>query len=515
MGQEEIRRRLSRPVEGATLGLFRLLFGLCMSYKMFADLYQGRVAAFFRATHFNFSYEWLPFLRPVALEAVMAVAGLCALGLALGWRHRAFAWGFFLSYTYLFLLDKTRYNNHFYLISLLALLFACSHAARWGAVATSRRATLPCWQLYIFRFQILLVYVYGGLAKLNSDWLQGQPLEIWLDGRRHLAYAMSYGGLILDLLLAPLVLYRPLRPVILTLFVLFHLCNWYFFEIGIFPLLMLASTVVFLEPEAPRRWFGRSTAPESDADPPLSRWALTLLSVYVAVQVLVPLRHHLYPGDASWTGEGHRFAWRMKLRQKVPRIGIIVKEPGSGRSFRLDPRDHLNSRQIEWMASRPDMLAQYARHLRRFLTDQGFEGAQIYIRSAVSLNGRPPQELIDPDYDLGSAPILWLRPAPYIVPLEQPRLERTPPDWLKPALALLNLALVMAWIWKESSSRPFSAGLGVALMLWWLSSTAATWVALPVLAALRFVRGGARRPLWAWLNFCQFVLLALLYPFNS
>lgn len=34
-------------------------------------------------------------------------------------------------------------------------------------------------------------------------------------------------------------------------------------------------------------------------------------------QILYPLRHHLYPGDVTWNELGHRYSWRMKLRDKV------------------------------------------------------------------------------------------------------------------------------------------------------------------------------------------------------
>jgi vitamin K-dependent gamma-carboxylase len=36
--------------------------------------------------------------------------------------------------------------------------------------------------------------------------------------------------------------------------------------------------------------------------------ALAALVGYVAVQLLVPLRHHLYVGDPNWTEAGHTFA---------------------------------------------------------------------------------------------------------------------------------------------------------------------------------------------------------------
>jgi len=107
------------------------------------------------------------------------------------------------------------------------------------------------------------------------------------------------------------------------LLVLFNLTNNWFFNIGVFPVLMIGATVLFLEPETPRKWVqkffrilpaGKVELIETGGRYKLS--AIIFVSIYLSVQVLVPLRHFLYPGRASWTEEGHYFAWRMKLRSK-------------------------------------------------------------------------------------------------------------------------------------------------------------------------------------------------------
>ena len=71
-------------------------------------------------------------------------------------------------------------------------------------------ALVPAWALWIVRFQVAVPYVYGGLAKLNGDWLAGEPIRSWLIARsaqsvvgpwlaqEWLVFTICYGGLVFD-----------------------------------------------------------------------------------------------------------------------------------------------------------------------------------------------------------------------------------------------------------------------------------------------------------------------------
>ena len=132
------------------------------------------------------------------------------------------------------------------------------------------------------------------------------------------------------------------------------------------------------------------------------RWAL--LGIYVAIQLLVPLRHHLYPGDVAWTEEGHRFAWRMRLRDKAGDASFRVRLAGGTTEFAVDGSADLREWQIRVMANRPDMILQYAHHLRDRLGDELGRAVEVRVESLVSLNGRPYRALIDPTIDLAAEP---------------------------------------------------------------------------------------------------------------
>jgi hypothetical protein len=133
----------------------------------------------------------------------------------------------------------------------------------------------------------------------------------------------------------------------------------------------------------------------------------------------MPLRHLAYPGDVSWTEEGHLFSWHMKLRDKEATASFTVRDPETGESWTVSPRDHLTRRQASKMSGNPDLILQFAHYLAE--RDRRSGGSRLEVRASVnaSLNGREPQPLVDPDTDLAAQP-RSLRASPWIVPLYQP-----------------------------------------------------------------------------------------------
>lgn len=308
--------------------------------------------------------------------------------------------------------------------------------------------------MLLLRAQLAIVYFFAAVAKLNGDWLRGEPLRSWLRARADLPligrfldepfapWLFSYGGLALDLAAAPLLLIRRTRGAMFLALVAFHLLNAALFDIGIFPWLAIAATTVFFEPDWPQRLRDRlrRTRPRSEAEqaprplapvstsPAARRWLPIALCAWLAFQILLPLRHWLYPGDVNWTEEGHRFSWHMKLRGKDGRATFVVTDPATRERRLVDPRVELKDWQYRKMAGRPDMVLQYAHHLAERFTVEGADGTprRPEVRAIVdcSLNGRDPQPLIDPEVDLAAQP-RTLRHVSWIVPLR----ERLKPAW--------------------------------------------------------------------------------------
>lgn len=453
-----IRARAWSPVDIASLVVFRIAFGLILAWEVLRYFVDHRIERYFIEPKFFFSYYGFEWVKPWSGQGMywhFGVLGVCAIGIALGCFYRVASALFFLGFTYVFLLDQSLYLNHFYLVCLLSFLLAFlplhrafSLDAIWKP--TLRSETVPAWVLWLMRSQIGLVYFYGGIAKINGDWLQGEPIRHWLAIRSNapvvgpfmtqewLVWIFVFGGLFFDLLVVPALLFRPTRVWAYTIAIVFHLTNHCLFQIGIFPWFMLAASTLFLDPHWPRDLIHRiqrkpRLEPSKLSSTPLpsvfvQQGALLLVSGYLALQIAVPLRHLLYPGQVSWTEEGHRFSWRMKLRDKESEAKFFVNHPATGQVEVIALEEYLNPAQLREMAGRPDMILQFAHHLAKqeYRGKPSVAGSGVEVRAIVksSLNGRPAQLLIDPSVDLAHQS-RSLRHSQWILPLRLPLFQNS------------------------------------------------------------------------------------------
>ncbi len=413
-------RRLFSPVDIASLVFFRIAFGALMLWEAARYFYFGWIETLFIAPHFHFTYYGFDWITPWPGNGMywhFFGLGLLAFFLMIGLFYRLAAVLFFLGFTYVFLLDQALYLNHFYLISLLSFLLIFLPANRYFSIDSLLRpqiyaTAVPAWNLWLLRFQVGVPYFFGGLAKLNDDWLHGEPMRMWLEQKminaEWAAWFFSYGGLLFDLLIVPCLMMRVLRPAAFTVAVIFHLLNFWLFNIGVFPWMMIAATTLFFDPSWPRRLFEHKI-PLRPSSFPVQPFTVFLLSCYVLLQSLFPLRHFIYPGSVHWTEEGHNFSWHMKLRDKSGEARFRLVHPQLRTEQWMPPMHHLTKRQYAKMATRPDMLLQYA----RFLSEGGMW--EVYADVFVSLNGREPRRLINHHVDLAKvkrspAPAEWILP---------------------------------------------------------------------------------------------------------
>lgn len=438
------RRRLAAPVDIASVAVFRIAFGLLMLWHVLQYLAGGRLERQYLTPLFYFKFtgfEWVKVGSPAAMVALFSALAVAALLVALGLFYRWACAAFLCGFLYVFLLDEADYQNHLYLIALLAglLILVPAHRAlsldAWRKPALRSR-TIPTWTLWILRFQLAVPYTIGGINKLSYDWLaRAEPMTTWLregtEGGLRLAalrsswapWALSWGGAAFDLLVVPALLWRRTRLAAVAATLFFHLANSELFTIGIFPWLMLAATSLFFPPDWPRRagLLVRRERPLRVASPqapsPLPAAVAGLLALWVAVQLLVPFRHLLYPGDVNWTEEGGQFSWRMKLRDKRGELRFVAVDPPSGRQSPLEGLDAaITKAQYRMMQHDPDMIRQFAAYLAERLAAAGIGRVEVRAVSSISLNGRPEQPLVDPQVDLATLPASW-RHASWIVPL--------------------------------------------------------------------------------------------------
>ena len=455
------RRRLFEPVDIASIVLFRICFGAVIFWEVWRFFDHDWIRKYYIARAFYFKYYGFEWVHPWPGDGMyyhflgVGLLGLCVMT---GLYYRLTSWLLFLAFSYWFLLDQTRYLNHLYMAVLVTFMMACIPAHRAKSFDVLRRPairseTLPFWCLVLLRAQVGIVYFYAGIAKLNGDWLQAQPIRLWLSRRHDMpiigpwldtdlaGWFFAYGGLIFDLAVAPALLWHRTRYWALAACVFFHTTNKVLFNIGIFPVMMLAATLLMLPPDWPRKLnllfspvrnrsasksssHGHSHA-ESGISERKKRCIVAGLAAYIGFQILFPLRHFLYPGTVHWTEEGHRFAWHMKLRQKRAQAQFLATDPATGETWEIDQREHLSSQQRRLVGRWPDMSLQFAHYLAEELRQEGHPDIEIRARSKASLNNRPYQDLIDPDVVLSEQPRnLW--PADWILPLKEPPLEEPP-----------------------------------------------------------------------------------------
>ena len=419
----------------APLVVFRVLFGLLMLLESWGALATGWVHEVFVEpirTYPLLGFEWLRVLSGEAMYGYFAVMGLASLGVALGWRYRASAAALALLWTGAYLAQKLRYNNHYYLAVLVAWAMALLPAADRASldVAAGRRArrvTCHPWIARGFRLQLAIVFGYAALAKLYPGWLEGDYLRVNL-GSKGDRWPLGglviqpwfqeftvWAALIFDALVIPLLWWRRTRVAAFVGLVVFNLFNSIVFRIGIFPYMVLAMTVFFFSEEAVERAFRwipgmRPRAPPPDGAPAtarLTRPVAVAVALYFAVQLALPLRHHLIRGDVTWTEEGHRMSWRMMLRTKQGWLVLTAQDPSTGRSWRIDLSEYLTPLQQARAAEQPEALYQLVQDVKRDYHARGIPDLRLFARSAVSLNGAPPAPLYDPTYDLARA--TWSR----------------------------------------------------------------------------------------------------------
>lgn len=383
---------------------------------------------------FHFSYYGFSWVRPLPGSGMYWLfAGLGALSILimLGLFYRIAIILFFLAFSYVFLIDQSYYLNHFYLIMIMALLLCAVPANR--CISLDRKIfpkitanTIPLWSIWVFRLQMEIVLIYAGIVKINPDWLRLQPLAMWLAKHSHLPIIgawvthywfialAAYGSIFLHILGAPLLLIPRVRVLIFFIYVIFHILNTVFWHIGVFPWITIAATTLFFDPNWPKQFiawiksrFGKSiiqksVKPTTYSKPITSSYYVVFgaFIIWFLFQILFPIRHLLYPGNVAWNEGGHRFSWRMKLRDKNAVLTYLIKDNQTGKSWYVHPRQYLTQRQWGPMKSRPDMILQFAHFLAKKWQEKGYKNVSIYAYSLVSLNGRPYAVFIDKNRDL-------------------------------------------------------------------------------------------------------------------
>lgn len=412
---------LFKNIDGSALIIFRIFFGFLIACESFMAIYNGWIDAILIKPKFTFSFigfEWLQPLPGNSMYFYFALIGLTGIGIMLGFKYRLniVLFSFLLSGVYF--MQKEVYYNHYYLLLIISSLLFFLPANQEKSLDVKfgwkkKSTTIPQWVVLIFITLIGIVYTYAAFAKFYPDWLDGtftkillqritaRPYLLELFSQKWFYTSFAYAGILFDLLIVPLLLYKRTRNYAFVISILFHIFNSITLRIGIFPYLALCFTVFFYEPEIIRRLFFKE---KIEVENSLNYYRKKLVYYFIfpffLIQLLLPLRHHLIKGDVLWTEEGHRLSWRVMLRERTGNIKIKIVDNENKKEFLYNYSKELTYIQSKQLAVRPDFIWQYCQRIKR-----EFKGKDIsiYIDCKNSINNKPFQTLIDPNFDMAKA----------------------------------------------------------------------------------------------------------------
>lgn len=419
-----MRRWLFTHIDNTGLLLWRMAMGFLLACEGFGAIATGWVRNTMVDPMFTFNFIGFEFLQPLPgpgmyiYFALMGCFGICImLGYKFRWSMAAYA----LMWTCVYLMQKSSYNNHYYLMMLLCwvMVFLPAHHnysidARQNP--SLRSNSMPRWVLVILIAQVWIVYTYASIAKIYPDWLDGTAtamfmagkVDYWLIGdflqQDWVHHSMAYFGILYDLLIIPLLLWKRTRVFGLILSVFFHIFNAFVFQIGIFPFMSLAFGFFFFSSEILKKRFLRKKeiyTGNQVSIPKMANLGILVFSIYFVFQIGLPLRHWFIQDDVLWTEEGHRLSWRMMLRTKSGKINYYVVDKATGERKVYKHTELLSSKQQRSIRTKPDMIWQLAQRIKNMEAEQGRD-VEVYVKSEVRVNGGLSYPFIDPDVDLGS-----------------------------------------------------------------------------------------------------------------
>jgi hypothetical protein len=270
---------------------------------------------------------------------------------------------------------------------------------------------MPQWCSWAMIGQVIIMYFFATIAKLYPGWLDGTFPRIMLSNNplpslnpllhHHLFHLfIAYSGILFDLLIIPLFLYKKTRTLAFFAALFFHIFNASILHIGIFPFFALTLIVFCYPPDFIRNLFFRRkpkleySAISFDSKPALMWFFIP----YFIIQLALPVRHWFIPHDVLWTEEGHRLSWRMMLRSRQGETQFRIFDKKTSTLIPYDYKKRLTRKQQGFVSSHPDGIWQMVQIIKKEFAAKNQE-IKIYVDSRVSINDDSYQTFINPNVD--------------------------------------------------------------------------------------------------------------------
>ena len=234
--------------------------------------------------------------------------------------------------------------------------------------------------------------------------------------------------------LIPFLLYiKRTRWFAFLLVVIFHVLTKVLFPaIGMFPYIMIVSCFIFFNysyhdqiilflrrlVNKTRLYKNLKKRVEKPKILNHSRNSMYLIAGFLLLQILIPLRYKLYPGELFWTEQGYRFSWRVMLVEKRGHTDFRIINSDGNQEFYVNNEDFLTPFQEKQMSFQPDFIVEFAQFLGDYYTEKGMNNVEVYVDAFATLNGRKSERLINPKINLYGIKnsILhkdWINPYPH------------------------------------------------------------------------------------------------------
>jgi len=415
---------LFTKIDNSQLILFRIFFGLLVALECYGAIVTGWIERTLIEPQFTFNFigfDWIQPLPGNGMYIYFFIMGTLGVLIMIGYKYRFSTIAFTIMWAAVYLMQKTSYNNHYYLLVLISL-FMCFFPANYShSFDVKKNPSIKSDSMYSYIrwmiiLQLFIVYTYAAVAKLYGDWLDLRIVKLLMVDKADYYVigellqqpmthtVVGYMGILFDLLIVPALLWKPTRKLAFCASIFFHLFNSIVFQIGIFPYLSLAFAVFFFEPETIRKIFFKKKSPFSSNEikaPSYKNILFLVGGIYFLIQLLLPIRHHFIQDDVLWTEEGHRLSWRMMLRSRTGKVQFKVVNQKTKKESIVNLKDHLTSKQNRRIGSYPDFIWQFAQRIKKAHAQNG-EDVSVYVTSRASVNGKPFRAFIDPKVDLAN-----------------------------------------------------------------------------------------------------------------
>ena len=371
--------------------------------------------------------------------------GIFGIFVMLGFKYRLSMIAYAVMWTGVYLMQKSNYNNHYYLMMLLCWIMAFLPANAYFSLDAKinsevKNPAMPRWVLLILILQVWIVYTFASIAKFYPDWLDGSMAKLLMSGKIHywlvgdllqkdwVHWTIAYAGILFDLFIVPLMLWKRTRLLGFVISIFFHLFNSIIFQIGIFPYMSIAFALFFFTPETlQKRFLPKKELYTGDEVivPKHKNLIVGAFSIYFIFQLGLPLRHWFFKDDVLWTEEGHRLSWRMMLRSKGGTLKVYVADKNGGEKELYDYQELLGDSQHSSVTTKPDIMWQLAQKIKQVEAEKGRD-VSVFMEARVRTNYGNYYPFTDPEVDLAAEEwhhfkhSNWILPSPKAY-TEQPK----------------------------------------------------------------------------------------------